>query len=483
MMSSSNSTAAASRVLAHVDRRYWIGLFVALQYLPAALLFVPGGQSIRLLIRAVPYLASLGLLLVCWRMPAPRKAFLGRAWLAVALGLLVLNLMHPDTYAVTGLAQCAFQICIAAPALWGDRLVTGTREFERLLWLLFLANVLSASLGLLQVFYPATFMPPEFTRLGRSLNSDFVESLSFEGARGTTIIRPPGLSDLPGGAAVAGATSGLLGLLLCLLPGQSLGKRLFCLGAANIGLFVLYVTQVRSLFLMVLFAFVVMALLLVRQKRPLHAAVFGGTAAALIAGAFLWAVTVGGETVAERFLGLAETGVVNSYKENRGAFVAHTFDEVLSDYPIGAGVGRWGMMSVNFGKWEPSEYRPIYVEIQMTGWILDGGALLFLLYGGALILTMVSCYRMCARPGDPALAYLAGVVFCLNLLVVGQAMAGPVFNTQLGMQFWLLAACLHGAAMRPRLRPARTRIAAVVTAPANRLRPLRNDVHKQGTQP
>jgi hypothetical protein len=229
---------------------------------------------------------------------------------------------------------------------------------------------------------------------------------------------------------------------------------MFCLATAGVSLFVLYVTQVRSLFLMVLCAFVVMALLLIRQKRPLQAAAFGGTAAALTAVAFLWAVAVGGEPVADRFLGIAETGLLSSYQENRGLFLTYTFTEVLGEYPAGAGVGRWGTTSVNFGKWEPSDFLPIHAEIQMTGWILDGGLFLLVLYSGALALTMLACYRWCVRHGDALLAYGAGMVFCINLLTVGLTLAGPVFNTQLGIQFWLLAASLHGAAMRAGQRPA-----------------------------
>ena len=74
-----------------------------------------------------------------------------------------------------------------------------------------------------------------------------------------------------------------------------------------------------------------------------------------------------------------------------GAFAAGgvgeaTVGELLSEFPLGAGVGRWGMMNVYFGN--PAAFRaaPIYVEIQLTGWLIDGGIPMWLLYGGAVLL-------------------------------------------------------------------------------------------------
>ena len=50
---------------------------------------------------------------------------------------------------------------------------------------------------------------------------------------------------------------------------------------------------------------------------------------------------------------MLEIGVVQSYQENRGIFLTYTLQELLYEYPFGAGIGRWGMMSAYFG--EPDE--------------------------------------------------------------------------------------------------------------------------------
>ena len=56
------------------------------------------------------------------------------------------------------------------------------------------------------------------------------------------------------------------------------------------------------------------------------------------------------------------------------------------------------------------------------------------------------------RTGDGAeLPRLVGetarLVLCLNVVIAGTSLAGPSFNTQLGVQFWFLAAALHGAGL------------------------------------
>ena len=52
---------------------------------------------------------------------------------------------------------------------------------------------------------PNRFMPPQFSTLGVRMNDMYVESLTYIGPDGERIVRPPGLSDQPGGAAATGA--------------------------------------------------------------------------------------------------------------------------------------------------------------------------------------------------------------------------------------------------------------------------------------
>jgi hypothetical protein len=139
--------------------------------------------------------------------------------------------------------------------------------------------------------------------------------------------------------------------------------------------------------------------------------------------------------------------VSQTFQQNRGIFIKYTLENMLFEFPFGAGVGRWGMMNVYFGN-DSSQASPIYVEIQMTGWLLDGGVFMWLLYGGAILTSLFYIYRVSVSLADPRLAYLASIVLCLNIFVFGLSFAGPAFNTQLGIQFWFLNAALFGAARK-----------------------------------
>jgi hypothetical protein len=351
---------------------------------------------------------------------------------------------------VGGMAQCAFQLSIAAPIFWADRAVRDEKQLRRLLWVIFLSNGLGAMVGLLQTYYPEYFMPSEFSSLALSRNEAAISSLTYVGAGGREIIRPPGLSDIPGGAAVNGMMASLLGIALGLEWNQSRVRRLFCLAMAVIGMVTLYLTQVRSLFLMMLVALFALCVLLIRQGRGAQTTWLLSISVGLVAASFFWAISIGGDQVFSRFLNLAEEGVVYSYQIHRGQFVEYTVSELLSKYPFGAGLGHWGMMAVYFGRYDGPSAELIHVEIQMTGWLLDGGVLMWMFYGGAVFAALWFAYRKAATRLRPNLAYLAAIAFSFNLLIAGSAMAGPTFNTQLGMQFWLVTAALFGAAAKPK---------------------------------
>ena len=110
-----------------------------------------------------------------------------------------------------------------------------------------------------------------------------------------------------------------------------------------------------------------------------------GSAGALVVASFTWAVAVGGESVVERFQSILDVGVVQSYQENRGIFLSYTLQELLYEYPFGAGIGRWGMMTAYFGDPTNWQFPSLWAEIQPTGWLYDGGILLWVFYGGAIV--------------------------------------------------------------------------------------------------
>jgi hypothetical protein len=427
------------------DRWGWAELFIALQLLWGLVLFLPGAQAYRVYIRALPYVISAASLVYYFRRstgePLPRSA----KWLLASFALLVLNLLHPTTHLRAGIGQIVFQISIAAPAFWMARAVRTTERLTVLLWVLFASSFVASAVGILQVYFPETFLPPEFSVLARTLNPDVISSLTYAGADGRAIVRPPGLSDVPGGAAVAGMMTMILGLTLASRPGQSLVVRVACAVGGAIGMTTLFLTQVRSLSLLGAAAIGVYTVLRFRQGRTVDGAVSAVTGLAVVAGAYLWAVAVGGDAVADRFLGLLNDGVLRTFDEHRGLFVRYTLTELLFEFPLGAGAGRWGMMQVLFGDATMWQAPPIHVEVQPTGWLLDGGVPLLLVYTAAITLALHHMYRFAVRSTAATFQDLATILVCLELTIAGLCLSGPVFNTQVGIQFWAVAGALFGA--------------------------------------
>lgn len=438
------------------DKYPLVEIFILAQFLWGALLFIPGIQSYRAVIRALPYVSSVVLVL-----PYFTKKVVGlkhpgsSSFLVAALALLVVNLLHPTTQPTAGLAQVVFQVTVAAPIFWAWKAVQEEGKLLRSVRMVFLLSALSASLGILQVYFPDRFMPPQFSALGLQLNESWVDSLTYEGAEGRMIVRPPGLTDQPGGAAIAGAMSAILGLGLTLLQGAP-GGRLVPLAGTLIGLAVLYLTQVRSLLLMCIGAFAMMAVIMFRRGRVGATAWLVGGGGALVVASFLWATSVGGEQVEQRYTDITQRGAVQAFRENRGQFLSYTVGELLDEFPLGAGVGRWGMMYVYFGDPTDLASPPIHAEIQLTGWLLDGGVLMWVFYGGAVLVALISTYRLTQQRRSAPVADLATVVLAVLVLVVGMSLAGPVFNTQTGVLFWFLSGAMYGAGaslLRPAPRP------------------------------
>jgi len=358
-----------------------------------------------------------------------------------------LNMLHETAHMVAGAAQIVFQLCIAAPAFWMSRSVGSESRLRRFVWVVFVGSALGAALGILQVYFPERFLPPEFSTLARSLNPNIIHSLTYIGADGREIVRPPGLSDMPGGAAVAGMMTMVLGLSLGLGHRVSLIVRACCFAIAAVGMTALYLTHIRSLTLVAAASVAVFALLRLRQGRMIEGGLTLGVGLTLVTASYLWALAVGGEAVSERFGGLASEEVFRVFQDQRGAFIRYTLSELLYEFPLGAGLGRWGMMQVYFGDATLWQAPPIHVEIQLTGWLLDGGVPLLLLYGGALLAAVGFSYNTAVQAPSRAMQDLATIILCVQLTIVCLCLTGPAFNTQLGILFWAVSGALFGAVM------------------------------------
>ena len=463
----------AAEVLApELPRWGWPELFLAIQFLSTALLFIPGAQSARFLIRTLPYASSVGLLVLylmqrkanpCVRPPAPgesdgespAKKFVRKkaasksvahpttGWAYAVVGLLILQMFHPNTHTVAGLAHIAFQICIMCPLIWGMHWVRSVAHLRRLVWLTLGCNACAVVAGYLQIYYPDQFMPSEFT----SLDPMAIERLKIVLADGTETLRPPGLTDIPGGASVSAMIAGFMGVVLCLFPRIPIFLRGVCLALSACGVFVLFITQTRSLTMSMIVVVICACFFLWRQGRKVQALSIIGAGFFLLSVMFTHAVLVGGEDVLNRFMSITEEGAGESFQKNRGIFIEHTVDNLLPEYYMGAGLGRWGMMQTYFNtsKDPMSPSAPEYVEIQMTGWLLDGGVFMWFLYGGAIVSAMWYNFKVASRKGASELSYLAAVIFGFNSMIVIQSLASPTFNCQLGLEFWFLCSALYGA--------------------------------------
>ena len=436
------------------SRWSWAELFVAIQLLLGLVLFLPGAQSYRTVVRALPYIVSGAALIYYFRVGTGERLPASSKWLVATIVLLIANLLHGSTHWIAGLAQIVFQLCIAAPAFWMCRAVRSETHLTRVVWVLFVGSALSSVLGILQVYYPETFLPREFSALARNLNPEAVRSLTYVGADGREIVRPPGFSDMPGGAAVAGLTTMILGLALAVRRRQRVLMTAGCLAAAAVGMTALYLTHVRSLSILAVASAGIFCLLRFRQGRTVDGAVTLVLGVVVVLGAYGWAVAVGGQALSDRFIPLVADGLFRAFDENRGIFLRYTLAEMLYDFPLGAGLGRWGMMNVLFG--DPTLWLapPIHAEIQATGWLLDGGVPMWLLYGGALLVAVRHSYRVAVRARSESLQDIATLVLCMQVTIVGLCFTGPMFNTQLGILFWAVTGALFGAVIDGDAQPA-----------------------------
>jgi hypothetical protein len=418
----------------------YLEAFILIQYLSEGLLLLPGTQSFRFAIRALPYVASLSLLIWYGRQRPSWKEFPGTYWLLLVIALLVVEMLHPDTDPIAGFAQIVFTICIAAPAFWVGKVARTKWRLDRILYLAFLANAAGAIVGFLQARYDL-LMPAQFSD---RLSAQYFSSLSYTGANGQTIIRPPGLSDLPGGAAAAGMNSAILGMALALGAKRINWRSVAYLLIVGISLTTVYLTQVRVLLIGAILGMALSAWA-AGQLRALYRTRILATGAAVLAVAFLLATSIGGKAIANRFSSLTAENPLQTYQSNRGFFVKLTLDTYLPEYPLGAGVGRWGMVRQYTERYlERDAAKPLYAEIQLTGWLYDGGVLMWLFYGGAIGAALLYAYRNARHHEEREIRYLAGLVLAMNMVVFLCAWDAPAFNNQFGIQFWTLTSALAG---------------------------------------
>lgn len=441
----------------------WIEWFILFQLLSPGLLFVPGLSAVRLYIRIASFLIAPVFWVLIFQFGKHRKGGESFPALPALWGCLIylcLSMIHPDTNSLlSAVAHVGLYASVMSPAFWVGWDLKSSHQISRIMAILFLCNALSATLGIAQVYQPDRFNPPVIPSFSNELSRSV---LTYKTETGEEIIRPCGLTDTPGGAAAAGAMATLIGLCWAMRP-IGLLKRLICLGLAFLGVSAIYYTQIRTLLLLLVGCMVALTILFALQGNVRKATTLAGLGGGLLVGALSWVAARVGAPVLDRFATLWKSDPLELYQRSRGGFVTEALGETLWNYPVGAGLGRWGQIYDYFGN---KNLPSIWVEVQWPAWIIDGGFPLLLLYVGALALAMYDSVRIALVARDPELKFWAAVVVAANLSVIASTFGNCPFVAASGVQFWLLGSVLHVAYVREREETKRRAMLAGAAAAA-----------------
>jgi hypothetical protein len=423
--------------------------FVISQTALPALLYLPGTQGIRLPIRFAAFGVSLAAF-VWWQVQSNVRPPAHRAssWVAAVMGLLALMLFNPYTTSIVGgLAHMMVYFAVMSPLFWAPAMVRTPEQLARILALLLVCCGVNSLVGVLQVYDPARFMPSELSHV---LSDVGLGAVTFRGPGGRLLIRPPGLFDTPGAVAGPGMYAALLGAVFG-LSAIPLWQRAAAFALSAAGFAAIYLSQVRISLVVAILMFLTYAAVLLTQKRIAKATTFAMFAAALVGVSFLVALTLGGDSIASRILTLFAGDPFEVYYRARGVQLNSTFSDMLYAYPLGAGLGRWGMAGAYFGNGSDGG---LWAEIQIAGWMIDGGVPMLFLYGGAILVITIAQFRLARMTQYPRVAACAAVVLAASLGTTAMVFSFTPFVTQIGIQYWFLAGALHGVAWNYRLHDA-----------------------------
>ena len=420
---------------ARSSAKWILGVIVVQVVCQLALLFEQLAP-LRLIFRV----SSFGFSVFAFAMLVGSSGYLGNApakKLAIAVLLIVaFNIViHPTTSSlVGGLATLGFYFAIIAPVFWVPNLIVTRDLFTKLIWAIFLFHLLSTTFGVLQTFYPGRFQPALSKVISNSIYKG--DNLKITLADGQEAYRPMGLTDIPGGAGVAGFYTVVFGLGIWLTSNRQMAK---VIGAVGIflGAYCIYLSQVRSLLVLIAIIAIALFFVSIRLGRIKFAVQVAILIPVVLVGAFAWATMIGGEATVDRFSTLMDGSPTDVYQQNRGGFLAHTLYVLLPEYPLGAGLARWGMMNAYFGGLNRAAY-PIWAEIQWTGWLLDGGVPLVIFYPLAVAIAAWNTYRAAFYSPDEWLSGWGLLLVAYSVGLFAQTFGSVPFSSQFGLEFWLL---------------------------------------------
>lgn len=444
---------AAPVVLAKAVPWGWLEWFIIIQSSIPVLLFIPGASVLRLFTRVAAFLVAILAWLAIWirgrRFPQDR-IFLPTPWLLLCTIWLGVCLFHPGTNSMmSGVAQAAMYLTVLSPVFWASSAVTSSQQIPRLMKIVFFFCALNAFLGIAQV-YSNRFNPPYIPSIDDG-NDFSISGMTYNAADGRRIIRPCGLSDNPGQASGAGAVACLIGLCMAAQPIRW-WKRIACVGVALAGMAVIYFCQVRAAMVMEFICIIGLIVLFSARGYYRQAGVLAFGSVVLVVAAAIWAVSAVGEVGTKRFWTLIEERPADLY-QSRGTFVKETFESLIWNSPLGCGLGRWGQAYGYFGDQSygyGGSNGMLWVEVQVPGWVIDGGIPLLVCYTVAISLAMLDSLRIVLTTRNKDVAYWGAVVCTMNLSIVAATFSSCPFVTPSGMGFWLMSLALHAADQRSR---------------------------------
>ena len=163
----------------------------------------------------------------------------------------------------------------------------------------------------------------------------------------------------------------------------------------------------------------------------------------IIIGGLTFAVSLGGANVMSRVTTLFEQDPFELYYASRGGQVAYAFGDVV-DAPFGSGLGRWGMIARYFFDASNLDAPSIWAEVQISGWLIDGGLVVLATYGIAILVTARYEWWVTRFAPDPWVRASGAVVLAANMGTALFCFTFTPFLTAIGMQYWFLAGALYG---------------------------------------
>lgn len=442
--------------------------FVILEIICQIALLSPALASARVVFRSAVFGFSLGLLFV---LPGQGRFHPAAKASLFVLAILAVSMLNPGIVnMVSATAQVGLYLAILAPLFWVPRLRIDLSEMRRVIFLQWAFQAVSATVGILQVYFPARFQFAISTVM-QSNGSGYLGMLQFHNVYGQEVYRPMGLTDTPGGAAAAGFFAVLFGAAFFLMERRKWMQAAYA-GAMLVGMAAIYLSQVRVMLVMEVVCMTTFVALMSwraartqgqipeRETGGRRVAYLAAVLALVAAAGFTWAVAVGGTAIAERVNTLTTEDPTQVYQENRGQFLAYTVEDVLPAYPLGAGPGRWGMMFYYFGDPANTSNLSLWSEIQWTGWLYDGGVPLVLAYALAIALALRIACKIALNDRFGDLGTLAALVFAYDVGVLAATFDSNYFVSGGGLDFWILNAMLFSAARHAWRLPVPAREAA-----------------------